>query len=91
MDSTRSKRKKPSVDEDLALIRPSTSQKRMRILKEQEILENLFTESDDNCSEFHDDIADPDFILESNHNTESEQSDNDDDNQGENISETLSR
>lgn len=85
MDLTHSKRKKRIADEDSLLSRPSTSQKRSRPLQEQEIFDNLATESDDNCSEFDDDIADPDYVLESNHNTESEQSDNDDDNQDENI------
>ncbi|CAH2102868.1 unnamed protein product [Euphydryas editha] len=35
------------------------------------------SESDDNCSNFDEDVGDPEFVLESNHNTESEQSEAD--------------
>lgn len=51
--------------------------KRQRLMRHEEIIQSLQTESDDDgCSDFEqaDDDQDPDFVLESDHDTESEQS-----------------
>lgn len=39
--------------------------KQNRRLEDKEISENLINESDDNYSDFDDDVGDPDFVLES--------------------------
>lgn len=51
-----------------------SSAKRRRILSQQEISQELLTETDDEFSDFDNDIDDPDFVLHSEHETESEQS-----------------
>lgn len=75
---TSSERKKPANDDGSVPEKPPKLRKQNRRLEDKEICENLINESDDNCSDFDDDVGDPDFILESDHNTESEQSDEDD-------------
>lgn len=72
-------RKRSAVDKIQISAPPKRTRKNIRPLKDHEISENLMAESDDNCSDFDDDIQDPDFVLESNHNTESEQSENEED------------
>ncbi|KAL0829735.1 hypothetical protein ABMA28_003229, partial [Loxostege sticticalis] len=51
-----------------------SSAKRRRFLSQQEISQELLTETDDELSDFDNDIDDPDFVLHSEHETESEQS-----------------
>ncbi|CAG4938753.1 unnamed protein product, partial [Parnassius apollo] len=75
---TSSEQKIPAKDDGSVSERPLKLRKQNRPLEDKEICENLTNESDDNCSDFDDDVGDPDFILESDHNTESEQSDEDD-------------
>ncbi|CAG4938847.1 unnamed protein product [Parnassius apollo] len=75
---TSSEQKIPAKDDGSVPERPLKLRKQNRPLEDKEICENLTNESDDNCSDFDDDVGDPDFILESDHNTESEQSDEDD-------------
>ncbi|CAG4943180.1 unnamed protein product [Parnassius apollo] len=75
---TSSEQKIPAKDDGSVPKRPLKLRKQNRPLEDKEICENLTNESDDNCSDFDDDVGDPDFILESDHNTESEQSDEDD-------------
>lgn len=58
---------------------PPRYPKRVRPLKDQEIIENLVTESDDDCSNFDDSDADPNFFIQSDCDTNSEQSDNEED------------
>ncbi|CAG5010871.1 unnamed protein product [Parnassius apollo] len=70
---TSSEQKIPAKDDGSVPERPLKLRKQNRPLEDKEICENLTNESDDNCSDFDDD-----FILESDHNTESEQSDEDD-------------
>lgn len=53
--------------------------KRVRNLKDQEIIQNLEAESDDACSNFDDSDADPDFSIVSDCDTNSEQSANEED------------
>ncbi|GBP12717.1 PiggyBac transposable element-derived protein 4 [Eumeta japonica] len=55
---------------------PQRTRKRNGPLKDPDIYGILVAESDDNCSNFDNDVGDPDFVIESNHNSESEQSKN---------------
>ncbi|CAG4953490.1 unnamed protein product [Parnassius apollo] len=75
---TSSEQKIPAKDDGSVPERSLKLRKQNRPLEDKEICEDLTNESDDNCSDFDDDVGDPDFILESDHNTESEQSDEDD-------------
>lgn len=70
-----SEREKP-VNDDCSV--PEKLRKQNRRLDDNEIRENLMNESDDNCSDFDDDVGDPDYTYESEHDTEFEQSDEDD-------------
>ncbi|XP_045452184.1 uncharacterized protein LOC123661241 [Melitaea cinxia] len=75
--SMTTKRKETAVIESSVFPPPRRPRISNRPLKDTEIYKNLVSESDDNCSNFDDDVDDPDFVLESNHNTESEQSEDD--------------
>ncbi|CAH2084436.1 unnamed protein product [Euphydryas editha] len=65
-------RKRKKVSESSVSRPPRRSRISNRPLKDTEIYKHLVSESDDNCSNFDDDVGDPEFVLESNHNTESE-------------------
>ncbi|CAG4979593.1 unnamed protein product [Parnassius apollo] len=53
-----SERKKPANDDSLVPEKPPKLRKQNRRLEDKEIGENLINESDDNCSNFDDDIGD---------------------------------
>ncbi|CAH2105938.1 unnamed protein product [Euphydryas editha] len=71
------KRKKATVIESPFSRPPRRPRISNRPLKDTEIYKHLVSKSDDNCSNSDDDVGDPKFVLESKHNTESEQSEDD--------------
>lgn len=74
-EKNNSSKKRATCTDDERTI--STLPKRTRTyLQDEDIEKTLVNESDDNCSDFDDDVEDPDYELQSTHSSDSEQSDN---------------
>lgn len=68
------KRKLPSDYKNQAIDDPRKLRERRQVVRDDEISDHLMNESDDSCSIFDDSLVDPEFFLESDHQSNSEQS-----------------